>query len=71
MAGEKEGATLSPIELEAKELLKQNDEGMIDNVFDIIDELFSIEEGLSADSPVRSDWDPFYEECMRLIEEYG
>lgn len=71
MAGEKEGKALSPIEVEAKDLLKENDEGMIDNVFDIIDELFRIEEGLPADSSVRVEWDAFYADMVALIEEYG
>lgn len=65
----KVGSRLSEIEQAARDLLDENDEGNIDNVFDVIDDLTSIEEQLPADSPLRAEWDAFYADCMQIVED--
>jgi hypothetical protein len=56
---------LSAVEQEATAMLE--DAENIDNVFDVIEELTSIEERLPASSPLRAEWDPFYASCMETI----
>jgi len=56
----------SPIERQVAELLAENEEGNIDNVFDIMEELTDFEERLPRTSPLRPQWDEFYAECMEI-----
>jgi hypothetical protein len=61
------GPALSAVEREAQEMLTSNDEGEIDNVFDILEDMTSIEERLPANSALRPAWDAFHEECMQIV----
>ena len=72
MAGHKQNTPgmehkLSDVERAAQSLLQQNDNGDIDNVWDIIDELMDIEQRLPATSPLRAEWNVFYEECESIM----
>lgn len=58
---------LTAVEREAQAMLTSNDEGEIDNVFDIIEEMTSIEERLPATSRLRPQWDAFHAECMEIL----
>lgn len=60
---------LSAVEQEAQEMLRANDEGEIDNVFDILEDMNDIEQRLPATSPLRPAWDAFHEECMEIVME--
>jgi hypothetical protein len=48
-------------------MLRSNDDGEIDNVFDIMEDMNDINERLPATSSLRGDWDAFYEECMKIV----
>jgi hypothetical protein len=65
------GAQLSPIEQRARDLLTEDEEGNIDNVFDIMDDLTEIEEELPQNSPLRAEWNTFYESCMEIAANVG
>jgi hypothetical protein len=58
---------LSPIEQRAAELMRQNDDGELDNVFDIVDELAEIGDALPRSSPLRERWDQFAGECEQIM----
>jgi hypothetical protein len=58
---------LSAVEREAQEMLNENDEGNIDNVFDVLEDMTSIEERLPANSQLRPAWDAFHEEMMQIV----
>ncbi|MBA2543996.1 MAG: hypothetical protein H0V17_30415 [Deltaproteobacteria bacterium] len=58
---------LSPVEREAQNMLDLNDEGEIDNVFDIQEEMNDIEQRLPETSVFRARWDVFHEECMQIL----
>jgi hypothetical protein len=62
-------APLTEIEQQAQAMLDDNDEGNIDNVFDVIDDLMSIEEELPKSSRLRPAWDAFYASCIEIIED--
>lgn len=62
---------LSPIEQRARELLDEDADGNIDNVFDIMDDLTEIEEALPQNSPLRAEWNAFYESCMETAASVG
>lgn len=60
-------AVLTAVEREAQNMLDSNDEGEIDNVFDVFEEMNDIEQRLPATSALRERWDTFYEECMQSV----
>jgi len=61
-------AALTAVEEEAQEMMRANDEGEIDNVFDIFDDVSGIEERLPATSALRPAWDTFHGEMMESLE---
>jgi hypothetical protein len=61
------GPALSAVEREAQAMLDSNDEGEIDNVFDILEDMTDIEQRLPATSALRERWDTFHEECMQIV----
>jgi hypothetical protein len=56
----------SPIEQQAQDLMNEGDEGNIDNVFDVMEDLIQIEEQLPAGSPLRPPWNEFYASMMEI-----
>jgi len=58
---------LSPIEKKVAELLKSNDNGDVDNVWDIAEELAEFEDKLPQTSSLRPAWDAFYSECEEIM----
>jgi hypothetical protein len=60
---------LSAVEREAQEMMDDGDEGNIDNVFDVLEDMMSIEERLPANSQLRAPWDEFYTSMMKIVED--
>jgi hypothetical protein len=60
---------LTALEREVQDLLDQDADGNLDNVFDIIDELVDFEERLPANSALRPAWDEFHAGCMKIVED--
>lgn len=63
------GAALTPIEIEARELLDADKNGDIDNVFDIVEDLEAIRKGLPKTSELYPEWKRFYDDCCRIMGE--
>ena len=63
------GATLTPIEAEARKLMAADAAGDIDNVFDIVEELETVRKGLPKTSDLYPEWKRFYDDCCRIMGE--
>src|SRR5438552_11664526 len=60
---------MTPVEVEVAQLLKDDANGDIDNVFDIVDQLQDLDKRLPATSTWRPKFDAFVQECEQIMVE--
>jgi len=57
----------SPAELAVEKLLASDAAGNIDDVFGIVDELHDLNRRLAKKSPLRPQWNKFFDDCTRIM----